>query len=209
MTQNKPQIPDGLLIIQPLLLQNTILVPHEFVDGKVFRELSWAIAWIKRTFDESEERRIVLRFLGPGGETPDMFATIDLLHAEAQDGTRIEGYLYGGSYSAHSIVWAACPYRYTLPHGYIGVHSAARWDSVAVGGKDMVNALETVQRNNRLIAQIYSDACDNAAYDSTYWEDFLNEHPHYTAHIDADQLVNEYLMCELYDPRAIQEETEE
>lgn len=185
--------------MQPLLLRNTIVVPYEFTEGKVFRELSWAISWIKTHFDEDEERKIILRVNGIGGDVADMFASVDLIRAEARD-TEIVGYLYGEAASAHSALWAACPKRYVMPHGILCVHSVSAWFSQRVGHNEMASELETIRVSNERMAKIYGAASSNPAYGPDYWMHKLDEYPRFTFNLDADQLVDDYQMCELFDP---------
>lgn len=189
-----------MLTAQPLILNNTLLVPSEFADGKVFRELSWGITWIKRGFEENEERRIVLRFNGSGGETSDLYACVDLLRVESEDGTRIEGYLYGSSFSAHSTLWAACPHRYVLPHGAIEIHSTRQYVyNHMLSPADLEGAAATVARENRRAAQILAAACGEKKYDVAYWLNVFEQYPADTfLHLGAKELVETYQMCDLY-----------
>lgn len=192
-------IPDNLLALQPMLHKNTILIPNEFGDGKVFRELSWAISWVKRNFFEDEERRIVLRFNGVGGSVSDMFACVDLLRLEAEDGTEIAGYLYGESASAHSVLWAACPFRYVLMHSMLSIHSAALWSTKYLGHSDLRAYEREIRESNRRMAQIYADACADPKWDQDYWFLKLEDHPSTTFNLYPDDIVDTYGMAERYE----------
>ena len=196
------QLPDAMLALQPLVLKRTILLPYEFDSGKVFRELSWAIAWIKDGFDpdkEDDELRIVIRCQGIGGDTSDLLACIDLLKTESEDGTRIEGYLYGNCASAHAAFWAACPYRYALTRGGIELHSTRHYFyNTLIAPKDMRLAETDLRRIIPRQAEVFAAACVDPEYDADYWVSILDEHPSETVYIGAEDLVNKYQMCELY-----------
>ena len=158
-------ISDELKAKQPLLDLGILTTPED-IDYLGFRELETCMEYLSY-----KDKQIFMRVIGLGGYMDYGSAISDLVRLH-----RVTGVLMASAWSAHTIVWAACPFRYIMPSGSIRVHQVQQGTSADTfnQSKTLRQQLESVEIDNAYLANIYSSACGSKEYGMAYWMEVLS-----------------------------------
>lgn len=177
--------PNHILEQQPLIEGGIITLPSEITDSafqEFFPALKFAREW-------QEEKPIKLYITGFGGAGDIALAICNMI---AEDGN-VDGYLAGGGYSCHALIWTACNERYCYPYSILGIHGVQLFMHDAMMD---INTYQSLSRNagkiNNYFAQMLGNTCGNPDYNAAYWTNlFETVGIGLTKDFTSDEMVNE------------------
>lgn len=127
------------------------------IDNDTYQQILRGLSHASRNYPES---RIRIYINGYGGSVESTRAIVDII----QEYEKVDGILTGEAYSAHSIIWAACPSRWIYPSAVLGVHPV--WGLAIGTGKDLEKESKHMEQIMQWMAGIYAAASNKT---SDWW----------------------------------------
>lgn len=161
---------------------NAIMMPPD-IEMDTFGSFYASLYDIRKDYDG-----VVDIFIsGRGGDTDATFSIISVVQRDGQ----VRGVLTGDAVSAHSVMWAGCPYRITMLHAGIGVHPT--WAGHNSNVREIKHIDQTLKRRDELVQQVYSEASNKKP---GFWNNVMWHNKGEMVYIPSNALVHDLEMAE-------------
>jgi ATP-dependent protease ClpP protease subunit len=156
---------------------NVIFLPNE-IENETCQQLTSLIL-------RQLNKPIYIFCRGDGGSSRATVGIIDAINYHSN----VTIFLTSEANSAHSMIFAACPHRYTFPYGRLGVHEAGWYDaeSLNIDARYARFLAEDFTYFNDLAVQLYTRASNKS---QTFWKRTLKRAAvNQLAYFSSDKLI--------------------